>query len=318
MKKWLKRVLIFIAALYLIFILIVIPLALSWFITHIPKPPPRERITYTAIDLASLPFEPVQFYSKNSFDDPTLLHIRGELLLHESPKALIIFAHGLFRSREEVRERAALLWQRGYSTLIFDFRRHGESDAGLSSAGYVEQLDVLAAVDFVRDSLGYEGILCNYGVSMGGAATLLALSRSDDVHALIIDSSFRSFTHTVHHHLRLLRQNNPIGYFIPQFPVADLIVWATEMRVGFDANADFDLVRAISSSRPRPTLFFAGGEDRRMPVTVVRELYNAAPDTRKRFVVIDGAKHGAAFRTRPERYIDEIVSFLEKSVVGKP
>ncbi len=316
MKKWLKRVLIALLLLYLCFILVVIPAGLSWLITHIPKPPARPSVTYTRIDLNTVPFTRVQFPSRNSFKDSTRIILRGEYLPRDNATALVIFAHGLFRSREEVRERAALLWQRGYAGFIFDFRSHGKSDRGMTSAGYLEQLDVLAAIDFVRDSLGYSGKICNFGVSMGGAATLLAMPRSQDIAALVIDSSFRSFSHTVRRHLKLLRGNSALGFFIPQFPVAELIIMATEWRVGFSAEHDFDLVRAITSAPPRPTLFIAGGEDRRMPVEVVRELYNAEADPRRRFFVVENARHGAAFRTQPERYIDEMASFLD-AVVGQ-
>jgi len=161
----------------------------------------------------------------------------------------------------------------------------------------------LGAVRFLRDSLDIREPIVTFAVSMGTAATMLAAAESPEISGLILDSSFLSFDHTITHHVRQW-----LG--IPRFPIADEIILFTRWRVGFNHD-DFDMRQAIAKIGDRPVLFIAGGADTRMPPEISRELYQRSTSTRKKLVIVPEARHGAAFRTAPAVYENEIFEFLQ-------
>jgi pimeloyl-ACP methyl ester carboxylesterase len=223
-------------------------------------------------------------------------------LPREDAPAMIVYCHGLFRSRLEMLDRATKLWHHGYAGLLFDFRRHGRSAGELSSMGYLERLDIIGAVRFVIDSLQFRRPVVVCGVSMGAATALLAAADDSAIAGLIVDSSFLSFEHNLAHHAKLW-----LG--LPKFPIIDEMILFTEWRIGFDAE-DFDLRHAVQRIGDRPILFIAGGADTRMPPKIAQTLFELSPSHHKNLVLIPNAAHGAAFRTDPEAYMQAVLSFL--------
>src|SRR5215510_12843825 len=61
---------------------------------------------------------------------------------------VILLAHGYGNNRPEWVH--ALLAKKGYGVLSWDARAHGESDGEISTIGYLEVLDVKAALDYVE------------------------------------------------------------------------------------------------------------------------------------------------------------------------
>jgi alpha-beta hydrolase superfamily lysophospholipase len=203
-------------------------------------------------------------------------------------------------------ERAEKFSQQGYAGLLMDFRSHGKSGEAMTSMGYLERLDIIGAVHYLKDSLQIQTPIVVYGVSMGAATALLAAAEDSAIAGLIIDSSFLSFDETITHHARLF-------FNLPKFPVASALIMFTKWRVGFNPE-DFDLRQAVQKIGDRPMLFIAGGEDTRMPPEIAKALYDASPSTHKNLVIIPNAKHGAAFRTDPETCTKAILDCLQKVV----
>jgi predicted MFS family arabinose efflux permease/pimeloyl-ACP methyl ester carboxylesterase len=241
-----------------------------------------------------------------AFEDVTFKSADGNQLLgwylpSRTKRVTIIMSHGLFRSRYEMLDRGVALWTRGYGILLYDLRRHGQSPAEFSTLGFNERHDVLGAVDFMRRRAPQDKIVL-MGVSMGAAATLLAAAEDKDIMAVIADSSFLSFSDTVYHHLALAR--------IPTYPFGALLVWFTAWRMHF-APKEFDVRDAVRRVKA-PILFIGGSEDRRMPVeTVLEPLYAAAPNPRKKKLIISGATHGNAYQAAPETYTQVVSDFLQ-------
>lgn len=290
-----RRTLITLFLLVLIFIFFVAPYGLSHLLTHAGTRPMDRQLTATPATYQA-EYRDVHFSAKDGTP------ISGWYLPKENPTAIIIYAHGLFRSRQEMLERAAALWQRGYAGLLIDLRRHGNSGGELSSLGYLERLDVEAAVKFIQDSLEVTAPIIGFGVSMGAAATVLAAADTPDIKALIIDSCFLSFEKTVVHHFKLF-------FGLPRFPLADELIFFTRSKVGFN-NEEFDMQRALQKIGDRPMLFIAGEADVRMPVEEARALAASAQTSHKSLVVIPGATHGAGYRTNPPMYGQAVLDFL--------
>jgi len=220
---------------------------------------------------------------------------------------VLIFCHGLNRSRLELLERAGEAHKRGYGVLLFDLRNHGESDRAYTTLGIQETQDVKAASDFVRmKAPGQPQFL--WGVSMGAATALLAVRDYGGFEGVVSDSAFPSFRETIEHHVRLL-------FRIPSFPVANMIVWLTGVRMHMNPDSG-NVENAVRTFGNVPVLFIAGGADRRMPPGVAKRLYEANQSPLRKLIVVPGAGHGEAFSTNRGQYLEAVFSFIE-SVSGK-
>jgi pimeloyl-ACP methyl ester carboxylesterase len=297
--KWIRRLLILIVGVLVLFFFVLLPVGGSFLITNshfrYPEKGPRTP------EEVGLPVEPVEF---NTADGLTL---RGWWSKGDSSSPVIIFCHGLNRSRLELLVRAGEAHKRGYSVLLFDFRNHGESDRAHTTLGILESQDVQAASQFVHmKAPGQPQLL--WGVSMGAATALLAVRDYGGFAGVVSDSAFPSFRETIEHHVRLL-------FRIPSFPVANMIVWLTGVRMHIDPDSG-DVEAAVRKFGNVPVLFIAGGADRRMPPGVAKRLYDANQSPLKKLIVVPGAGHGEAFATNREQYLDAVFDFFAKIQVS--
>jgi pimeloyl-ACP methyl ester carboxylesterase len=229
--------------------------------------------------------------------------LRGWWNPGETGKPVIIFVHGLNRSRREHLERAAESHKRGYGVLLFDLRNHGESDRAYTTLGVRESHDVCAARDFLRnEARGRQQVI--WGVSLGASTSLLAERRCPGSAAIISDSSFLSFSETIKHHFKLV-------FHLPSFPIANMIIGLTRWRMGFGAQ-DGDVEAAVAALNV-PILFIAGGADARMPPELAQRLASRASNPAKELFVVPGAGHGQAFAHDRESYLNTVFGFLDRT-----
>jgi pimeloyl-ACP methyl ester carboxylesterase len=274
-----------------------LPVSLSFLITNshfrFPERGPRDP---SAMGLQT---QDVAFRSDDGFT------LRGWWNPGEAGKPVIIFVHGLNRSRREHLDRAAESNKRGYGVLLFDLRNHGDSDRAYTTLGVMESHDVCAARDFLsNEARGRQQIL--WGVSLGASTSLLAEQRCPGSAAIISDSSFLSFSETIKHHFRLV-------FHLPSFPIANMIIGLTRWRMGFGAQ-DGDVEAAVAALHDVPILFIAGGADVRMPPELARQLASRATSPAKELLVVPGAGHGQAFSHDRETYLSTVFRFLDRTM----
>ncbi|PYS02852.1 MAG: hypothetical protein DMG15_07740 [Acidobacteria bacterium] len=291
---WFYRLMLWAAILIAFILFVVLPVAGSFLITNSHfRFPERGPTTPEAVGISVLPAE---FVSQ----DGVLL--RGWWIPGDPSMPVIIFVHGLNRSRLEMLERGADASRRGYGVLLFDLRNHGDSGRAYTTIGVFESRDVCAASQFVRGTAGARQQVL-WGVSMGASSAILAAKQCPGFSAIISDSSFLSFRDTVSHHLRLI-------FRLPAFPIANLIVAITGYRMHFDPD-DGD-VEAVVRRMTTPILFIAGGRDRRMPPALAEKMLNESPSALKQLVIIPAAGHGEAFATDHRTYLNSVYGFLER------
>jgi alpha-beta hydrolase superfamily lysophospholipase len=287
--KWVRRILLGMAIAVALFFCVLLPVAGSFLITnsHFRFP---EKDAHSPEELG-LSVESAEFTSKDG------IPLRGWWIPGDEKFPVIIFVHGLNRSRLELLSRAAESHKRGYGVLLFDLRNHGESGRAYTTLGINETQDVCAASNWVRSQApGRSQFL--WGVSLGASTALLALRDCGGFDAVVSDSAFNSFRDTIAHHLKLY-------FHLPPFPVAKLIVLITSVRMGIDPDKG-DVESVLKHDEKTPILFIAGGADRRMPPDVAKRLFDDTPNPLKRMVVISGAGHGQAYSVDPKTYLESV------------
>jgi pimeloyl-ACP methyl ester carboxylesterase len=283
-----------------IFFFVVMPVGLSFLITNSRFRPPERGPTDP--ESLHLKVEQIEFRSDDG------ITLRGWWNPGQISTPVIIFVHGLNRSRLEHLERAAEANRRGYGVLLFDLRSHGKSDTAYTTLGITESHDVCAAREYLKkEAAGRPQVV--WGVSLGASSALLAERRCPGSAAIISDSSFLSFSETIKHHFRLI-------FRLPSFPIADMIIMLTAWRMGFDVE-DGDVDKAVASLGDVPILFIAGGADARMPPKLAEQLASHPNSPAKQLLIVPGAGHGQAFAHDRETYLRESFNFLERTAVQK-
>lgn len=210
----------------------------------------------------------------------------------------VVLMHGLRANRVTMLDRTRFLTAAGYSVLLFDFQAHGESTGDTITFGYIESKDARAAVDFMK--LKYpNGPVGVVGVSMGGAAALLA-SPKLDVDAMVLEEVYPDIKTAIADRFQMALG----GWARILTPLLSLQM---KPRLGVSA----DQMRPIDrmSQIQVPKLIIAGSEDRHTTIEESRALFDAAAEP-KQFWVVQGASHTDMCSFAPAEYRDRILAFF--------
>ncbi len=232
------------------------------------------------------------------------VELRGWWSPGDRTKPVIIFSHGLNRSRLELLDRAGEASRRGYGVLLFDLRNHGQSAQTYTTLGIEESKDICAASQTVRERAPRRQQVL-WGVSMGASTAILGAKRCPAFRAIISDSSFLSFRETISHHINLMH--------LPSFPIANIIVGLTAYRMHMNPD-DGDVEAAVESLRNVPILFIAGGNDLRMPPALAERLRRASTNPKSEMLLVPGASHGEAYTVNKDLYLETVFGFLARAL----
>lgn len=224
------------------------------------------------------------------FEDVTLTTEDG-IRLHawyvpgEPSAPVLLFCHGNAGNMADRVEQLRFLHRLGVSILLFDYRGYGRSEGRTDEAGtYADARAARAWLE--RRAVPAERIVY-YGRSLG-AAVALRLATEHPPAGLVLETPFSSVSAMGRHHYPLL-------YL--------LFGWA------FDA--EYDSQARIGNSGA-PLLVLAGADDEIAPLAMARQLFNAAPDP-KRLYVVPGAGHNDLFFAVDDGYERAWADFLHKS-----
>jgi fermentation-respiration switch protein FrsA (DUF1100 family) len=197
-------------------------------------------------------------------------------------------------------DRALALHRAGYSTLVIDFQATGESPGEAITFGWRERLDVIAAVQTLRQMLPTEpiGII---GTSVGGAATLLA-APGLDVQAVILEAVYPSVDVAVENRLRM--RFGSVGAMLSPLLLVQLRprlgVWPSDLR-------PVDHIALLQC----PILIIGGDVDQHTTTEDTRRLYAAAREP-KELWLIPGAAHVDYFHASRD-YQRRVLAFLDQA-----
>jgi len=218
----------------------------------------------------------------------------------DAPTIVPLAGHG--RTKSDLLGIARYLWQAGFSCLMVDYRGIADVDGIRSTLGFRETDDVLATVDWLARRIPDSpiGLL---GYSMGGSIAILAAARDPRIRAVVSDCGFASQRDVVAFHVRRRVRVRPASTAVIAATDA-LLRW----REGF-AMAGVEPRAEIARIAPRPVFIIHGGRDDIVPLEHAEEMFSAAGEPR-RLWIIDDAPHVAGYFVDRLRYCREVTSFF--------
>lgn len=265
-----------------------------------------------------LDFRQVAFFSR---DDGVLL--RGWLIPgigtdgQPTLNRTIIAVHGAWQNRTDpavgLIDLCCALARAGFAVLTFDMRGHGESQPAPFTLGYSEQLDMLGAVDFLRQgalpypALGHPEWIGGFGISMGANALLYAAACEPAICAVVADSAYADMA-------PIIEREMPERSHLPRFFTPGILRVA-HLLYGLDV-AQVRPVEAVPAIAPRPLLLIQGGADAMNPASSLTDLANAAESDPRAHVVtwrVPNAPHVQAFHQERDAYVSLLISFFATS-----
>lgn len=213
--------------------------------------------------------------------------------------AIILLAHGYGDNRPEwVYE---MLARKGYGVLAWDARAHGQSGGNISTIGYLEVLDVKAALDFALAQPGANRIGA-WGGSMGAATMILAAAQFPEIEALFVDSSFASL-------------DGEFNFLVPYPIINPLAKLLARLQGGIPINQVSPL-EVIASISPRAVYIVHGTGDTVAPPDAGEQLYQSALEPRFLWVEED-VLHLQMYIDYPRRYKNKLIGFFDEWLLGK-
>ena len=224
---------------------------------------------------------------------------------------VVIITHGSGASKKDanVLIAAGMLAHNGFNVLMFDLRNYGESDKddGHTSAGNKEYQDVLGAWDYLVNVKGYRPDQVGlYGISLGGATTLIAFAEEPRVAAAFVDSPFAKMSEMVKN--ELTRHHLPTFFETPAILMGQLTTG--------DNLLAHNPTDAINLDNGRPIFIVHGTGDTRVSVNQTRELAALAQANGANLSVWmpEGVGHVGAMFVFTNQYEQTLVSFFKAAL----
>jgi uncharacterized protein len=202
-------------------------------------------------------------------------------LAGRASKPCALVGHGNGGNRAQLLDIIRIFRKNGISVLTLDFRGHGESDAPLTTAGYLEARDADLAFAHLKSRCGKRKII-TYGFSMGGAAMLLGkVGKKADM--LMLEAVYSDIETAIR-----IRINQSLGK-VGETVVTPFLIQALAWRTGIEPA---NMSPAFSASQvTAPTLLLAGQSDVLAPVSD-SEAIRANLRGPSQLIVVPEAVHG--------------------------
>jgi alpha-beta hydrolase superfamily lysophospholipase len=257
---------------------------------RVVRPGPTEERFLTPWEFG-IPYEEVSFRTRDG------LRLRGWWLGRPDARRTVITLAGYKGAKHHTLGIAAALWRGGADVLLFDNRGRGDSEGEITTLGYLEQLDALAAIEYARTRS--DAPLGLVGYSMGAAVAIMVAAGDERVGAVVADSPFASQRELLRAHLR-----RRIGLFSLPFALA------AERFLPYDVR-EVEPIREVERISPRACLFIHGGRDTVTDPEDSRTLYARAGDPKELWIVEEADHCGSYFADRAA-YAERVAGFLER------
>lgn len=196
-----------------------------------------------------------------------------------------------------------LALENGSNVLLIDQRGHGKSDGKTISFGIKERYDVVSWILYINQRFNYSKKIILAGVSMGAATILMAsnMNLPQNVVGIIADCPYSSPKTMLISAAKQMK--------IPSFIAYPLLVIAALVYGHFNLN-ETNAIKSVKESSI-PILLIHGDDDRLVPYTMSKDIYNANSKNIK-LVIFKNAAHGISYIIDENLYRKESKEFIEK------
>ncbi|HCG77159.1 MAG: hypothetical protein COZ37_06140 [bacterium (Candidatus Ratteibacteria) CG_4_10_14_3_um_filter_41_18] len=242
-------------------------------------------------------------YQAATFPATDGLLLSGWLLY--SPKAMttIICCHGYPANKSDILPAVSFLYP-DFNLLLFDFRGHGDSPGRLVTFGLRESKDILGAVNYLKKQPGLKNLPIGiWGYSLGGAVALKSCTLTEEISAIVTDSTYADFPEMV---IQYYGNFGPFKYLLgilPEF-LGNLF-----LKGGLACLSPENIVSLVKI----PLLIIHSGNDSFVPVTHAQRLYQRANQP-KELLILPGEGHGVGLTDEHQK---KITAFFKKYLLGK-
>ena len=222
----------------------------------------------------------------------------------------VIHVHGLNATPAQPEVLFAPLQDAGYPQLSITYRNDEGQPAdpsGYHRYGANEWEDIQGAVDFARENGAREIVFAGYGTGASLAFSYVYRHNFDDIEGVITDSGDIDVGWTIDY--------DGSQESLPVIPmnVPPTVTWVakffTSLRI--DVNwKTLDYIDRAERSLRVPVLAFHGTADESVPIDQTLALEEANSELVD-VVVVEEAGHVESFEVDYDRYVDEVLTFLE-------
>ena len=233
----------------------------------------------------------------------------------ETPVAVVVLVHGLFRSSMEVEPVANMLRDRGCECWLLDQRNHGRSTRAPFTGGLRESDDVVAVVNYVRQQpQRAETPMVLYGVSLGTIAVSLAVPRINGLAGVVLDAPIDDLTAAAHRMMTFNRPGDRRSFTYMYEPWRSLVLTALGAWSGFATTAVSPIEVLATLPHDLPVLVVGEELDDRAPPETVTNLYRRMPQHEgvKELWQVPNVGHGKAFLEQPAAYDQALGRLLSR------
>lgn len=222
-------------------------------------------------------------------------------------RGLLIMLHGIGGHKENYLWMAEKLAERGFESIVYDSRAHGESGGRYVTYGHHEKEDVSRIIDWIEKNLGRR-LIGIWGHSLGGAVALQALEKDKRLAFGIIGSTFTDLSQIVFDYKKRMA-----GFGLRW--LSNRILYRAGKIAGFDPNTikPLETVKKIT----QPILLVHGAADNYISVQYGKSLYKALNSSKKELFIIKDGGHDDLFVKAGNEYEEQVLNFIEKQADSK-
>jgi len=221
-------------------------------------------------------------------------------------RAAVLLVHGHGSNKLTNLWLAADLFE-DFNVLLLDTRGHGDSGGAHGSVGYLERLDILAAVAWLADQVD-EAPIGVLGISMGGAAVIHAAAEEPRISAVFADSAFARLRGPVYEAICSRGYPRRIAGVLA-WSVCGVAPWLGPPR-GRRWRDPVDVVDRIA---PRPLLLIHGEADDFIRIEHAHLLFARAAEPKELWVVPE-VGHARAAEIDAASYVARAKRFFRQSL----
>jgi pimeloyl-ACP methyl ester carboxylesterase len=221
----------------------------------------------------------------------------------DSARATVIVLHGISSCKETQLERAKVLADAGYASLLLDLRAHGQSGGEYCTFGFYEKYDIQSAVDTLRAWFPQRPVAV-WGASLGGAVALQAMGLDQRFAFGVIESTFDEFENVA------VEYGADLMFGVRNRTLTRRVI----AKSGGIAHFDPAAVKPVESARriTCPLLFIHGADDDKIPISFGLRNFEAAQALDKQWIVVENGGHNDLWRVDRQTLPRQVLQFLER------